>query len=235
MKMVKRMIDNYPTGIISVVADSYNIYEFVEALGKEFKERILQREGTFVVRPDSTTDHHPYPADLTVWILQQLWSDFGGTTNSKGFKVLDSHVRVLWGDGIDPHGIENILGKAQIEGFSSENMVFGMGGGLLQKVNRDTNRFAFKCSAQKRDGIWHDVSKNPLDSTKKSKAGRLRLELQMRGEYHTAKQEEMSSFDLLTKDVLETVFENGKIVRRQTFEDIRTRAALVSQIPVTSS
>jgi nicotinamide phosphoribosyltransferase len=240
--IVHQLLQDHPTGILSVVADSYNIYRFVEEISNDtwLRTEILERDGVFVVRPDSTTPQHPTPETLTEWIVTSLGEAFGTTTNSKGFKVLDPHVRVLWGDGIDPHGIANILGRLQLAGYSAENMVFGMGGGLLQKVNRDTQRFAFKCSAQERDGIWHDVSKNPLDSSKKSKAGRLQLSrfVGEHGEVSYRTLEEGLKVGItadyrgphdqrdVKQDILETVFENGKITRHQTFADIRERAAL---------
>jgi nicotinamide phosphoribosyltransferase len=155
-----------------------------------------------------------------VWILEQLWKDFGGEINSKGFKVLDPHVRVLWGDGIHLRGIEKILGSTQLAGFSAENMVFGMGGGLLQKVDRDTQRFAFKCSAQERNGEWIDIYKDPIDSTKKSKKGRLML-LNSGTGYHTVPLEENCPSDLL-----QTVYSNGVLLKSSRFEEIRERAAL---------
>src|ERR1035437_3635540 len=173
-EQIVRVLDQNPTGIVSVVADSYNIYQFVDMyMGLLLKDRILAREGVFVVRPDSITDVHDTPARLMEWILNSLWSAFGGTTNVKGFKVLDPHVRVLWGDGIDRDGIDKILDRAQLAGFSAENVRIGMGGALLQKVNRDTQRFAFKSSAQYRNGQWYDVWKDPIGSGKTSKKGRL--------------------------------------------------------------
>jgi nicotinamide phosphoribosyltransferase len=111
-EVVDQLLAEYPAGILSVVADSYNIYEFVQQVGTTWKDRILARDGRFVVRPDSTTLEHPRPGDLVVWILNSLWENIGGTTNSKGFKVLNDKVRVLWGDGIDLHGIDLILGSA---------------------------------------------------------------------------------------------------------------------------
>jgi len=221
---VRRLLKANPKGILSCVADSYNIYTFVETMGSdEFKNQIMTRDGVFVVRPDSKTDRHPQAADLTTWIVQTLWKNFGGIVNSKGFKVLDPHVRVLWGDGIDPHDIKNILGKLQLAGFSAENMVFGMGGGLLQKVNRDTQRSAFKSSAQKRDGEWHDVFKDPLDSSKKSKKGRLML-VQDEADLWTTR----SEFEPLEKyNKLQTVFENGYVVRNYTFDQVRKNASLL--------
>jgi nicotinamide phosphoribosyltransferase len=142
--IVHQLLQDHPTGILSVVADSYNIYRFVEEISNDtwLRTEILERDGVFVVRPDSTTPRHPTPETLTEWIVTRLGEAFGTTTNSKGFKVLDPHVRVLWGDGIDPHGIANILGRLQLAGYSAENMVFGMGGGLLSSA-RLSNEMEF--------------------------------------------------------------------------------------------
>jgi nicotinamide phosphoribosyltransferase len=220
--VVQQLLDEYPTGILSVVADSYNVYRFVELLGDpmneyNFRAQIMAREGKFVVRPDSITKDHPQPGALCVALLHSLWRDFGGTTNDKGFRVLDPHIGLIWGDGIDPIGINEILRALRDAGFAAENMVFGMGGGLLQKVNRDTQRFAFKCSAQKRDGVWYDIQKRPLDTSKTSKAGRLMLAPGLvtvpEGAYHEK------------ADQLVTVFENGELVREWTFDEVRARAA----------
>lgn len=219
-KIVDRLLENHPAGILSVVADSFNIYRFVDAMGNQFKDRIMARDGVFVVRPDSVTTMDPTPAALTLTILQKLWNAFGGTVNEKGFKVLDPHVRVLWGDGIDPYGIEKIVNLAMLDKFSAENLVFGMGGGLLQKLNRDTQRFAFKAAAQKRDGTWHDVQKTPLDATKLSKAGRLQLHKTIDGQFKTV------SIDAAANDQLRTVFENGELTNLTTFDEVRERAAI---------
>lgn len=216
-EVVDQLLEEYPTGILSVVADSYDIYRFVHKMGTAYKERILERDGTFVVRPDSTTADTT-PEGLVAWIADQLWHDFRGTVNAKGYKVLDPHVKILWGDGIDPTGIERILEELRFHSFSAENIVFGMGGGLLQKVNRDTQRFAFKASAIRRDGTWHDISKEPLDSTKRSKAGRLRLI--RNGEFQTITAAEGG----WEHDLLETVFENGNLVESYTFNEVRANA-----------
>lgn len=218
-KIVSDLIANHPAGILSVVADSYDIYRFVEAVGTTFKPRILARDGKFVVRPDSITLNDPTPEQLVEAILERLWRHFGGTTNSKGFKVLDPHIGVLWGDGIGPEGIEKICDRAIRAGFSAENLVFGMGGGLLQKVNRDTQRFAFKSSAQYRNGAWVGVAKQPLDATKASKAGRLKLVRMAPHGLATVREEAEGA------DALQTVFENGFRQNLDTFEAIRARAA----------
>jgi nicotinamide phosphoribosyltransferase len=156
-----------------------------------------------------------------VWLAQQLWKDFGGTINKKGYKVLDPHIGLIWGDGIDLDGIVLILEAIEEAGFSTENVVFGMGGGLLQKINRDTQRFAFKSSAQKRNGEWVDVYKKPLDESKASKKGRLAL-LRDGDQFETVAYD-MPKF-VRRKDVLETVFENGKVVKEYTFDEVRANA-----------
>ena len=217
-RVLDQLITNYPNGILSVVADSYDIYKFVNEV-IDRKDQILARNGRFVVRPDSITAKHDTPESLSLWIVEALWDGFGGTYTD-GFRVLDDQVRVLWGDGIDRKGIRTIVNTLHQNGYAAENMVFGMGGGLLQRVNRDTQRFAFKSSAQCRDGQWYDVQKSPLDASKASKGGRLKLIHPVGERYSTVRLEEAGD------DLLETVFLNGEITRRQTFSDIRAIAAI---------
>lgn len=221
MDVVQQLLDNHPSGILSIVADSYNIYDFVDAIGGRFKAQVMARNGKVVVRPDSVTREHPNPGVLVVDLLERLWRDFGGDVTSKGFRVLDPHVGLLWGDGIEAEGIKRICARAMCAGFSVENLVFGMGGGLLQKVNRDTQRFAFKSSAQLRDGVWHDIQKNPLDASKRSKAGRLALVRREDGGVMTVRRDNAAGRDLLVP-----VFRNGQILSRSTFAEIRERASI---------
>jgi nicotinamide phosphoribosyltransferase len=220
-EIVEQLLKEYPKGILSVVADSYNIYNFVKVIGSRFKEQILKRDGVFVVRPDSITPTHKTPEELVVWILDQLSNDFGYTNNIKGYKVLNSKVRVLWSDGINKDGIEKILSFAKLYRYSAENLVFGMGGGLLQKVNRDTQRFAFKSCAQCRDGIWYDIYKKPLDMSKASKRGHLKLVRD--GNALTTVQTTVGDYE---NDELVMVFENGIITKKYTFDEVRKNAAL---------
>lgn len=220
-KVLAHLLKEFPTGILSVVADSYDIYNFVDnIIGKKFKNKILERDGVFVVRPDSITPAHDTPELLMKYVLNSLWCNFDGTVNSKGYKVLNPKIKVIWGDGIDYEGIQKILKVAKLERFSSENMVFGMGGGLLQKINRDTQRFAFKCSAQKRNGEWIDIFKNPKDVSKISKKGRLRLIKNEDNLYETVNDEVITQ----SKNLLETVFLNGEITKRYTLDEVRTNS-----------
>jgi len=218
-EIIKRLIEKFPTGILSVVGDSYDIFRTTaEIVGGEFKEQVLAREGVYVVRPDSD---EPVPTVLKV--LAILDEKFGATPNAKGYKVLNPKVRVIWGDGLDYKMIESILKAMKRAGWSAENIVFGMGGGLLQKVNRDTQRFAFKSCAQMRNGVWYDIWKDPVDKSKVSKRGRLAL--QRVSGAHGAAYKTVQEANA-TEDVLCTVFENGRLLREYTFEQVRQNAAL---------
>lgn len=238
---VDRVLDENPTGILSVVADSFNIYHFVNTvtIGK-YKERLLERDGVFVIRPDSVTTKDPNPEQLVRWILKTVDFNMGSTVNSKGYKVLNPKVRILWGDGIDRDGIEKILSMAMKAGYSAENLVFGMGGGLLQKVNRDTQRFAFKCSAQERNSEWVDIYKDPVDSTKRSKKGRLKLcrsyndgsfyTLPIGAEWVHGPWPNVGGDS--SEDILKTVFHNGTLLTQYSFDEVRERAALPHEVAV---
>jgi nicotinamide phosphoribosyltransferase len=220
-QVVENLLNEYPTGILSVVSDSYDIYNFVSNIvGTKFKDRILDRDGVFVVRPDSITPTHPTPEEEMVWIMENLWANIGGTINNKGYKVINPKVRVLWGDGIDIDGIKKILYAVTKAGFATENIAcFGMGGGLLQKVNRDTQRCAFKCSAQYRDGQWYDIQKNPKDVSKASKKGKLKL-IKVDGEFETVGENDPG------EDYLKVVFYDGVLLNEVDFATIRKNAAL---------
>jgi len=221
IRLLGEILAKYPAGILSVVGDSYDIYRFVdEYMGKIYKEQILKRDGVFVVRPDSISPEHRTPGEQVLWILQSLYHNFGGEINSKGYKVLNPKVRVLWGDGLSIDSISETLAFVELNKFSTDNIAtFGMGGGLLQDVNRDVQRFAFKCSSQLRDGTWHDIRKQPRDVYKASKAGRLKL-IKVGEEFKTVLISEEG------EDLLETVFVDGQLIRDENFTDVRKRAEL---------
>lgn len=221
--VLDQLLEKFPTGILSVVADSYDIYKFTQAVCDR-KDKILARDGKFVLRPDSVTSTDNTPESLTLQLVSMLHATFGGTKNEAGYVTLNPKVGVLWGDGIGPDGIEKILNTLKWAGFAADNMVFGMGGGLLQRnIDRDTERFAFKCSAQKRNGEWLDIQKNPLDASKKSKAGRLALVKGEDGMLTTV-------VGPREDDILETVFLDGEVTKTYTLEEIRARAAETSKI-----
>lgn len=212
---VDNLIATYPKGPIACVGDSFDIDNFcTQIVGTDHKEAILARDGFFVVRPDSGDPHMVLPR-----ILGLLWDKFGGTINAKGYKVLDPHVRVIQGDGVNDKTVGTILEVIMAAGFSADNLAFGSGGGLLQKLDRDTQRFAFKCCEVIIDGVAHDVFKKPsTDLTKSSKAGNLKLVIDPTLGYKTV------NVDADGIDQLEVVFANGDLHLDQTLEEIRGRA-----------
>ncbi len=182
----------------SVVSDSYNLYEAAERIwGDELHAEVLDAAGTLVVRPDSGD-----PWDVVPKLLGILGRKFGYERNDKGYKVLNPKVRVIQGDGMSYSSIERTIEMMRLTNWSLDNVTFGMGGGLLQKVNRDTLKFAFKCSSAVVDGKTVDVRKTPVtDMGKMSKAGR---------------------FDNLPE--LQTVYLNGVVKSNQSIDSIRERA-----------
>ncbi len=216
------VLNAYPDGILSCVSDSYNIFNAVgELWGKEFKDKIMQRNGTLVIRPDSGD-----PVQTLLKVFEMLFDRFGFTINSKGYRVLPRQVRVIQGDGIDYESIQLIYKMLIANGISAENLLLGMGGALLQKVNRDTQKFALKCSYAEVNGEIVNVQKSPMEMTKQgelvksfktSKAGKLKL-IQTETGLKTVKENERG------EDTLETVFENGEIKKTHTFEKIRERS-----------
>lgn len=213
-QVFENLLKQYPTGILSVVIDSYNYKNFVNNIALKYRSDILSREGKVVFRPDSGD-----PTSVTLDVLNGLSKVFGTTKNEKGYIDLNPKVGVLWGDGIDYMGIRSILFSMKNNGYSTNNIVFGSGGGLLQRSSRDTQRFAFKSSAQKRNGVWHDIYKNPLDASKLSKKGILKLVKDAEGNYHTIN-EHTDGFNE-AKDEMVTVFKNGIITKEYNFSDVR--------------
>jgi nicotinamide phosphoribosyltransferase len=213
--IVGRLLKKYPKGILSLVGDSYHIYDFAAKIcGEIYKDEILAREGVLVIRPDSGD-----PEEVMLKLANILWNKFGGTINSKGYKVIDPKVRLLWGDGIDPRGVKNVFGAFMVNGWAAENIAcFGIGSNLLQKVNRDDLRCAFKCSAMFRNGEWQDVFKNPLEGGKTSKKGVLKLIKDADG-YKTVKVTEPG------EDLLVETFRAGELRNEINFDEVRANAA----------
>ncbi len=214
----ENMLNQYPEGLVACVSDSYNIYYACENLwGDKLKDKILNRNGTLVIRPDSGN-----PVEVISDLLEILDRKFGCSTNDKGFKVLPPQVRLIQGDGVDRSSINDILNAMMSKGFSADNIAFGMGGALLQKLNRDTFSFAFKCSQIQIDEHQISVSKQPLgDKGKHSKGGRLSLLKHPNG-FQTWQQHMVRP----DEDLLIEVFRDGEILVEHTFDEVRERAKI---------
>lgn len=210
------MLTQFPEGAVSVVSDSYDIFHACAKLwGTELRQKVLDRNGTLVIRPDSGD-----PVEVVCKVLTLLGERFGTETNARGYKVLKPHVRVIQGDGIDYDMMQAILRAMKAQGWSADNITFGSGGGLLQKLNRDTLKFAFKCSSVRIGDSDRDVFKDPVtDQGKMSKRGRLKL-IRTSAGFTTVVEHEPGD------DQLVTVFENGMVKRTWTLDEVRDRAAL---------
>lgn len=215
------MINQYakPGAIFAVVVDSYDIFNAVEKLwiGGGLLNKVKELGATVVLRPDSGD-----PRIIPIQIIDLIASKYGYSINSKGYKVLPPEVRVIQGDGITPETIKIILKNLEVAGYSASNIAFGMGAGLLQSVNRDTFKFALKCSAININGEWKDVFKDPItDSGKKSKRGRLGL-YKINDDFTT------SNLNENYKNELQIVYnkskDNGCVIITDNFDSIKNRA-----------
>jgi nicotinamide phosphoribosyltransferase len=221
----RNMLTQFPKGLVAVVSDSYDIYNAVSKLwGNELRQQVMKRDGTLVIRPDSGD-----PCKVVPELLNLLGKKFDYITNDKGYKVLTDKVRIIQGDGIDRNTLEGILNAVMDAGWSADNIAFGSGGGLLQQCNRDTLKFAFKCSSAVVNGKERDVFKQPATASwKNSKKGRLSLVqsdvfLTALGTPWGTMQDFRQVAEGHVNHLVE-VFRDGKVLVEYTLEQIRERA-----------
>eukprot|EP01088_Endostelium_zonatum_P013292 TRINITY_DN2775_c0_g1_i1.p1 TRINITY_DN2775_c0_g1~~TRINITY_DN2775_c0_g1_i1.p1 ORF type:complete len:530 (-),score=120.59 TRINITY_DN2775_c0_g1_i1:68-1606(-) len=161
---IDNMVKIYGHTVFSCVLDSYDYSHCLNTIVPPFAKEVQKKGGTFVMRPDSGD-----PLDSVLMGLEAGEKAFGVTTNSKGYKVL-KNASVIQGDGIDYRDVNRILSAVLAKGYSAESVTFGMGGGLLQKVNRDTMSFATKLSYIEfsETGEKRDIMKFPKTDNEKS-------------------------------------------------------------------
>ena len=219
----RNMLRQYPTGLVSVVSDSYDYGNAVRHIwGERLVAEVLTRDGTVVIRPDSGD-----PPTTVLNTCQWLARNFGCDINEKGYKVLDRHVRIIQGDGIGYDSAYRILDTLDREGWSADNVTLGEGAGALQKVDRDTEDMAMKCCAVNVHGTWRDVHKDPVTGhSKVSKGGHLAV-VNEGGTVKTVRKPDTGPHP---GDMLVPVFENGKILRTYGFEEIRSRVHALDNI-----
>merc|ERR1712039_140232 len=219
VEAMKNMLEQYPTGLVACVSDSYDIFRACEDYwGGELKGMIEARQGLLVVRPDSGE-----LPKVVLEVLKRLGDKFGVTQTSSGHRLLPPHIRVIQGDGIDPATLITILEAMKNEGWAADNLAFGSGGALLQKLNRDTLKCAFKCSHIQVEDQARDVYKDPVtDPGKQSKKGMLKLVRDAQGHWATACEGKADP----AEDWLVEVFRDGKLLVDRHMQSIRERAAL---------
>lgn len=213
----KNSIQMFGNGFYACVYDSYD-YKAAVARIAEYKDEIIAAGGTLVVRPDSGD-----MIDNIMYTLETLGKIFGFTYNSKGYKVLHASVRIIQGDEIHgPETINRVLNWMETNKWSSENIAFGMGGGLLQEVTRDTQKYAMKMCAIKVNGEWRQVYKCPKGAEWKMSKKGLLVTITNGIEWRTINTLEDSIPDGWA-DAMIAYYDNGTRYKGDTLEIIRDR------------
>ena len=250
-----RLLDVYPSGLFSYVSDTYNLWEVLTDVLPAFRDDILAREGCVVVRPDSGDicdivcgintktdfDHHrgiekpvklltetdsPYYDSINKGVVELLWETFGGTINSKGYKVLDTHIGCIYGDAVTMERADEICRRLEKKGFASSNIVFGVGSWTYNMNTRDTLGFALKTTYGKVNGKELLLYKDPVtdDGIKKSQKGRVIVKRNESGKLTCIDHLYRKEWEDKVKngeDELRVVFEDGALYNEQSFEDIK--------------
>ena len=225
LEAFSHLLDRFPAGLVACVSDSYDIHHAVNDLwGRALRERVLERDGTLVVRPDSGD-----PTTTPLDVIESLMAAFGHHVNTKGYRVLPSQVRVIQGDGMNLATIEQLINNAIGRGLSVDNFAMGMGGGLLQKLDRDTCRYAMKANAVDFGHGWVDIQKKPTgDASKTSKKGRLAL-IHEHGQWRTIAESHWQAMgENRPHNHLQIVYQNGTLLVDQTLSEIRKRAQIAA-------
>lgn len=210
-------------GILSVVSDTWNIYEAVEKW-ITLKDKVAEKGITLVIRPDSGDIDH-----VLRKLLPRIREGFGAVENSRGFDVLNN-VKVLWGDGMDEHTIYTPFDVAYSCGIAADSVMAGSGGGLMQAdIDRDTCKFAFKASNITIAGKDIPIAKDPItDPGKMSKKGRMVLSTFVdvdtnKWTYGTVTSSDRFYDQVQEVDILEPVYRNGELLKEDTMDEIRKR------------
>lgn len=227
---VKRLLTElYPNTSFSMVSDTYDYWNMVENIIPACKKEILAHNGKLLIRPDSGD-----MVEITIRTIKSLWDNFGGTINSKGYKVLDPHIGVIYGDGCTLNRVREIYEQLKQLGFAATNVVFGVGAfcfhalfdssNKMTVITRDTFGMAMKATygefGDEKLFIYKDP-KTDEGNLKKSYKGCCQVLQSENGDFVCYDENVGWVPDVLT--CLETVFKDGKLVKTQTFAEIRHR------------
>lgn len=234
-KTFERLMDLYPSGIVSVVSDTWDFWNVIGTILPQLKARILQREGKLVIRPDSGDPEKILCGDRDAaagtlpakGLIRCLWDIFGGTTNAKGFRELDSHIGAIYGDSITEERCKDICANLMAQGYASTNVVFGIGSYTYQHVTRDTYGVAIKATWAQINGEEHMMCKTPKtdDGVKNSARGRIALVnegtgLKMIDGLNKRDEEIMTQRG---ENLLQPVWSEGRTLRPTSVSEIRYR------------
>lgn len=239
----------HPTGMVSVVSDGYDFWDVIGRILPALKSKIMARDGKVVIRPDSGDpvkivcgDPDAKPGSLEYkGAVEALWDIFGGTYTNKqfdegsGYKLLDSHIGLIYGDAITLRRAEEICQRLANKGFASINVVFGIGSYTYQYNTRDTFGFAIKSTLCQVNGEEKQIFKNPKtdDGTKKSQKGKVVVyndpatgEIKMKDGLDLVESVYARVGNLnVDLDILQPIFHDGEIMNEVTFGEIRARLA----------
>lgn len=217
----------YPSGIVSIVSDTWDLWNVLTNILPSLKAKIMARDGKVVIRPDSGDPVKIICGDAEKngpagkGVIELLWNVFGGTITSTGHRQLDPHVGVIYGDAITYERAQAICNGLAAKGFTSSNMVFGVGSYSYQYVTRDTYGFAMKATWADVAGTGRNLFKKPVtdNGTKFSATGRLAVI----EDGHTLRVIECASPEQEAASLLTPVWRDGKFLRRCSFADIRRK------------
>jgi len=231
----RRLLETYPTGILSVVSDTWDLWKVCTEHVVTLKEEILARDGKLVIRPDSGDPVHILCGYSGIYndeyvdpttpegkgVIELLWDVFGGETNEQGYKVLDPHIGAIYGDSITIDRADEICSRLEAKGFASTNVVLGIGSFTYQYNTRDTFGFAMKATYVEVEGEGREIFKDPItdDGTKKSATGLLSVASNSEGLYLVDK----CSWPGENVGLLQTIYKDGEFFSRTTLEEIRTK------------
>jgi nicotinamide phosphoribosyltransferase len=226
----ERLIEKiYPAGIVSIVSDTWDFWKVITEFLPQLKTKILARNGKVVIRPDSgdpvkiiVGDKDATPGSPEYkGAIECMWEVFGGTTTSKGYKLLDAHIGLIYGDSITLQRQKDILNGLKEKGFASFNVVLGIGSYTYEYVTRDTYGFAMKATYGEVNGEARNIFKDPKtdDGTKKSAKGLMQV-TEVGG---TLVMKDECTWEEEKQGLLQKVFENGKIINEQSLSEIRSR------------
>jgi len=230
----------YPSGVVSIVSDTWDFWKVITETAKELKEEILARKenaiglAKVVFRPDSGDPVKIICGDTEAEVgtpeykgaVECLWDIFGGTTNEKGFRTLNQRVGLIYGDSITLERADLILKGLMEKGFAADNIVFGVGSFTYQYITRDTFGMAIKATFGVVNGEERELFKDPKtdNGIKKSAKGRIRVAYNEAGELELYDQQTLN--DMLSKpNAMQPVFVNGVQYNKPTLAEIRARLA----------
>jgi nicotinamide phosphoribosyltransferase len=230
-QMIADWLELFPTGILSIVSDTFDLWTLITKYLPANKDAIMARDGKLVIRPDSGNPVDIICGDITIavenggvetpaskGVVELLWDIFGGTINDQGYKVLDPHIGAIYGDSITLDRQVQIYERLAAKGFAATNIVLGVGSYTYQYNTRDTFGFAAKGAWFENNGKGIDIYKDPItdDGTKKSLKGLIMVDENLNVHTQCTKEQEATG-------LLHTIYEDGKFYNQTTLTEIRKR------------